>query len=126
MTAGVDTMARARTRTHPIFQLFCLVMPTYEYQCQKGHEFEVFQRMSEPPVEKCIHCGAAAERKLSAGGGLLFKGSGFYITDYRSDTYKKAAEADKGGSSTKSDASSTKSDAGSKKSDPGKSSSGSE
>lgn len=101
-------------------------MPTYEYQCQKGHEFEVFQRMSEPPVEKCIHCGAAAERKLSAGGGLLFKGSGFYITDYRSDTYKKAAEADKGGSSTKSDASSTKSDAGSKKSDPGKSSSGSE
>ena len=118
-------------------------MPTYEYQCQKGHEFEVFQRMSEPPVEKCIHCGAAAERKLSAGGGLLFKGSGFYITDYRSDTYKKAAEADKGGTkgdaSTKGDAgskgdASSKGDAGSKKpaesagkkSDPGKSSSGSE
>jgi putative FmdB family regulatory protein len=75
-------------------------MPTYEYRCQNGHDFEVFQRMSEPPVEKCIHCGAAAERKLSAGAGLLFKGSGFYITDYRSDNYKKAAEADKGGSST--------------------------
>src|SRR5688572_27051207 len=72
-------------------------MPTYEYRCQKGHEFEVFQRMSEPPVEKCIHCGARAERLLSAGAGLLFKGSGFYITDYRSDSYKKAAEADKGG-----------------------------
>ncbi len=92
-------------------------MPTYEYQCQKGHEFEVFQRMSEPPVEKCIHCGAPAERKLSAGGGLLFKGSGFYITDYRSDTYKKAAEAEKGGSSPKSDASSKKPDTG--KSKPG-------
>jgi putative FmdB family regulatory protein len=70
-------------------------MPTYEYRCEKGHEFEVFQRMSEPPVEKCITCGARAERLLSAGGGLLFKGSGFYITDNRSDKYKKAAEADK-------------------------------
>jgi putative FmdB family regulatory protein len=100
-------------------------MPTYEYQCQKGHEFEVFQRMSEPPVEKCIHCGAAAERKLSAGGGLLFKGSGFYITDYRSDTYKKAAEADKSGGSAKSDGS-KKSEPASKKPDTGKSSTGSE
>ena len=72
-------------------------MPTYEYKCEKGHEFEVFQRISEPPVEKCIHCGAKAERQLSAGAGLLFKGSGFYTTDYRSDTYKKAAEADSGG-----------------------------
>lgn len=78
-------------------------MPTYEYRCEKGHEFEVFQRMTEPPVEKCIHCGARAERLLSAGAGLLFKGSGFYITDYRSDKYKKAAEAEKGGSSTSSD-----------------------
>lgn len=58
--------------------------------------------MSEPPVETCIHCGAKAERLLSAGAGLLFKGSGFYITDYRSDTYKKAAESDKGGSAPKS------------------------
>jgi len=73
-------------------------MPTYEYRCEKGHEFEVFQRMSEPPVATCIHCGAKAERLMSAGVGLLFKGSGFYITDYRSDSYKKAAEADKGGS----------------------------
>ena len=92
-------------------------MPTYEYRCDKGHEFEVFQRMSEPAVEKCIHCGAAAERKLSAGGGLLFKGSGFYITDNRSDTYKKAAESEKGGSSTKSDAGGKKADTG--KSTPG-------
>ena len=89
--------------------IFWSVMPTYEYRCQKGHEFEVFQRMSEPPVEKCVHCGARAERLLSAGAGLLFKGSGFYITDYRSDSYKKAAEADTGGTKT--------GDKGSKKSD---------
>ena len=99
-------------------------MPTYEYRCQKGHEFEVFQRMSEPPVEKCLQCGAPAERKLSAGAGVLFKGSGFYITDYRSDSYKKAAEADKGGSSSNS--SNTAGDTGGKKSDTGKSGTGSE
>jgi|SRR5688500_19689382 putative FmdB family regulatory protein len=99
-------------------------MPTYEYRCQKGHEFEVFQRMSEPPVEKCVQCGAPAERKLSAGAGVLFKGSGFYITDYRSDSYKKAAEADKGGGTSTSSSSSGES--ASKKSDPGKSSTGSE
>jgi putative FmdB family regulatory protein len=74
-------------------------MPTYEYRCEKGHEFEVFQRMSEPPVAKCVQCGAAAERLMSAGSGLIFKGSGFYITDYaRSESYKKAAETDKGSS----------------------------
>ncbi|MBI4408712.1 MAG: zinc ribbon domain-containing protein [Gemmatimonadetes bacterium] len=72
-------------------------MPTYEYRCRNGHEFEQFQRMTDPPVAKCPACGADAERLLSAGAGLLFKGSGFYITDYRSDRYKKAAEAEKGG-----------------------------
>lgn len=69
-------------------------MPTYEYRCPKGHEFEEFQRMSDPPVAACPECGAEAERLLSGGAGLLFKGSGFYITDYRSDSYKKAAAAD--------------------------------
>lgn len=98
-------------------------MPTYEYRCQQGHDFEVFQRMSEPPVEKCIHCGAAAERKVSAGAGLLFKGSGFYITDYRSDSYKKAADADKGGSSSSGGDSKASQPA---KSDTSKKSSGSE
>lgn len=72
-------------------------MPTYEYRCPEcGNEFETFQRMSDEPVAACPACGAAAERRLSAGAGLLFKGSGFYITDYRSDSYKKAAESDKG------------------------------
>src|SRR5688572_30953800 len=69
-------------------------MPTYEYRCSNGHQFEQFQRMSEEPLKVCPQCGAPAERLLSAGAGLLFKGSGFYITDYRSDSYKKAAEAD--------------------------------
>lgn len=72
-------------------------MPTYEYRCPKGHEFEKFQRMSDPPVAACPECGADAERLLSGGAGLLFKGEGFYITDYRSEGYKKAAEKDKGG-----------------------------
>jgi putative FmdB family regulatory protein len=71
-------------------------MPTYEYRCSAGHEFEQFQRMSEEPLRVCKVCGAPAERMLSAGTGLLFKGSGFYITDYRSDSYKKAADADSG------------------------------
>ena len=87
-------------------------MPTYEYRCSKGHHFELFQRISEEPVKTCPECGAPAERQLSAGGGLIFKGSGFYITDYRSDTYKKAAQADSGSSSDSGDSG--------KKSDPGK------
>ena len=74
-------------------------MPTYEYRCTTcSHEFEKFQRMSEEPVAECPECGAKSERKLSAGAGLLFKGSGFYITDYRSDGYKQSAKAEKGDS----------------------------
>ena len=72
-------------------------MPTYEYRCPKGHAFEVFQRISDEPGAVCPECGENAERQLSAGAGLLFKGSGFYITDYRSDSYKKAAGGDKSG-----------------------------
>lgn len=87
-------------------------MPTYEYRCPKGHEFERFQRMSEPPLATCPECGAEAERLLSAGAGLIFKGSGFYITDYRSEGYKKAAEAEKGnGAGTKAETSDSKGDA---------------
>jgi putative FmdB family regulatory protein len=75
-------------------------MPTYEYRCPScGNEFEKFQRMSDEPVAECPSCGAGAERRLSGGAGLLFKGSGFYITDYRSDSYKKAASSEGGSSS---------------------------
>lgn len=96
-------------------------MPTYEYRCANGHRFELFQRMSEAPVDTCPECGAPAERLLSAGAGLLFKGSGFYITDYRSDSYKKAAESDKGGSTSESKKSDSSKSGGS--SDKGSSSS---
>jgi len=75
-------------------------MPTYEYRCpQCGSEFEKFQSMSEEPTAPCPECGTNAVRRLSGGAGFLFKGSGFYITDYRGEGYKKAAAADKGSSS---------------------------
>jgi putative FmdB family regulatory protein len=76
-------------------------MPTYEYVCSNQHAFEQFQKISDPPIEVCPQCGAPAERILSGGAGLLFKGSGFYITDYRSDKYRKAAESDQGGGAAK-------------------------
>jgi putative FmdB family regulatory protein len=76
-------------------------MPTYEYRCpQCGTDFEKFQKMSDPPVAPCPACGAEGERRISGGAGLVFKGSGFYITDYRGDGYKKAAQAEGGGSSS--------------------------
>jgi putative FmdB family regulatory protein len=59
-------------------------MPTYEYICTKcGHEFEAFQSINEPPVKSCPKCKGKVERKISGGAGLIFKGSGFYITDYK-------------------------------------------
>jgi putative FmdB family regulatory protein len=73
-------------------------MPTYEYRCPKGHHFEVFQRISEKPGAACPECGEAAQRQISAGAGFLFKGDGFYVTDYRSADYKKKASSE--GSST--------------------------
>ena len=60
-------------------------MPTYEYRCPDGHGFEKFQKMTEKPRAKCPVCGKAATRKISGGAGLVFKGSGFYITDYGKD-----------------------------------------
>jgi putative FmdB family regulatory protein len=77
-------------------------MPTYEYECPKGHRFEVFQRMTDKPVATCPKCKARARRQISGGAGFLFKGEGFYITDYRSEDYKKKASAESGGSSEKS------------------------
>ncbi|MDH3222646.1 MAG: zinc ribbon domain-containing protein [Gemmatimonadota bacterium] len=72
-------------------------MPTYEYRCPKcGHEFDKFQRMSDEPVAPCPECGEAAERLISRGAGLLFRGEGFYITENRSESYKKKAEKESG------------------------------
>ena len=78
-------------------------MPTYEYICEKcGHEFETVQSMSAKPLRNCPEDSCAqkkwgrgkVKKKISGGGGLLFKGSGFYITDYRSEKYKDAAKKD--------------------------------
>lgn len=75
-------------------------MPTYDYECRKGHRFELFQKMTDEPVAECPECGAEASRQISGGAGFLFKGEGFYITDYRSDEYRKKASADKGDSAS--------------------------
>ena len=95
-------------------------MPTYDYKCKKcEHVWDEFQSIKAPPTKKCPACGKnAAERQISAGAAILFKGSGFYLTDYRSDSYKKAAAADSSSSSTpaKSD-SSAKSESSSSKSE---------
>ncbi len=77
-------------------------MPTYEYRCRScSHYFEVFQKITEEPVKVCPKCGGEVERLISAGAGLLFKGSGFYITDHRSESYKKKAREEKGVSTPK-------------------------
>ncbi len=72
-------------------------MPTYEYACDHcGHQFEQFQSISARPLRKCPACGRnRLQRLIGAGAGVIFKGSGFYQTDYRSESYKKAAEAEK-------------------------------
>ena len=72
-------------------------MPTYEYICNKcQHEFEHFQSMKARPIRKCPKCGKlSVQRLIGAGAGIIFKGSGFYQTDYRSEGYKKAAESEK-------------------------------
>jgi putative FmdB family regulatory protein len=72
-------------------------MPTYDYECDAcDHRFDAFQTISEDPLKKCPKCGKKKLRRLfGAGAGVIFKGSGFYLTDYRSDSYKQAAAADK-------------------------------
>ncbi len=72
-------------------------MPTYDYRCGAcGHAFEAFQSMREGVKRKCPECGKnALERLIGVGAGVIFKGGGFYETDYRSDSYKKGAESEK-------------------------------
>jgi putative FmdB family regulatory protein len=77
-------------------------MPTYEYKCLAcEHAFERFHSITAAPVRKCPECGKnKVKRLLGTGAGLIFKGSGFYITDYRSETYKSAAKSDSPASSS--------------------------
>ena len=72
-------------------------MPTYEYVCEKcGETFDYFQSMKDPRLETCIldGCDGKVKRKLGTGAGIIFKGSGFYETDYRSESYKSGAKKD--------------------------------
>jgi putative FmdB family regulatory protein len=87
-------------------------MPTYEYHCDAcEHEFEEFQSMSEAALTKCPSCGKKKLRRLfGTGAAVLFKGSGFYQTDYRSESYKAAAKADQDGGKASSDGSADKKD----------------
>lgn len=76
-------------------------MPTYEYKCLDcGIQFDRFQSITEDPIQKCPECSGQTKRLIGAGAGLIFKGSGFYITDYRSEGYKEGAKKDKESSSS--------------------------
>ena len=80
-------------------------MPTYDYKCPKcGTEFQEFQKISAKPGAKCPKCGGKAERQISGGAGLVFKGSGFYLTDYGRGGQKPRSESSEssGGESSKS------------------------
>jgi putative FmdB family regulatory protein len=98
-------------------------VPTYEYECQKcGHRFEEFQSMKDAPLTQCPRpkCRGKVKRLIGAGAGFLFKGSGFYITDYRSSSYqdKKKGDAPKSESSGKSEPSGKSESSGKSKSAP--------
>jgi len=68
-------------------------MPTYDYKCRKCKKtFEQFQKMMDKPLSKCVYCGGRVERLIGAGSGLIFKGSGFYITDYKKSPKPKSKE----------------------------------
>lgn len=85
-------------------------MPTYDYECQTcGHHFEAKQSMKDPHLTDCPQeaCAGPVKRKIGAGAGFIFKGTGFYITDYRSDSYKAAAKKDSDSSSSSSSSTSS-------------------
>lgn len=87
-------------------------MPTYDYICEAcKNAWEEFQPITAKPTKKCPKCGKAkAKRQIGPGAGIIFKGSGFYQTDYRSDSYKKSADADSKSSSSSETKSESKSD----------------
>ena len=99
-------------------------MPTYEYLCQAcDHEFELFQQMSDPVKKKCPECSKLKlKRLIGTGSAVIFKGGGFYETDYRSESYKKGADAAKKAKEKKADSTKEKSaSSGNSKSSDGKS-----
>ncbi len=87
-------------------------MPTYEYECSKCKNiFEVFQSMKDEPIKKCPECGGKVKRLLGTGAGIIFKGSGFYQTDYRDSKYHSEASKEKAGNSGSAKDSTKSSDA---------------
>jgi putative FmdB family regulatory protein len=90
-------------------------MPTYDYVCQAcDHEFEEFQSITAKPLRNCPACKKPKlKRLIGTGAGIIFKGSGFYETDYRSNSYKQAAKAEKESSTSSSSSSESKGDSGS-------------
>ena len=96
-------------------------MPTYDYECSTcGHQFEARQSMKDPHLTDCpqSECAGPVKRKIGRGSGFIFKGNGFYITDYRSDSYKAAAKADSAAASSASSSSSSASTTSSSSSGP--------
>jgi len=95
-------------------------MPTYEYQCEAcEHNFDEFQSIKDKPLKKCPQCGKNKLRRIfGAGAAILFKGSGFYETDYRSESYKKSAKADQEAAKSSSSSSSSAGETGSAPSAP--------
>lgn len=74
-------------------------MPTYEYECEKcKYRFDRYQHINEEPLSDCPECGGHVKRLISGGGGIIFHGTGFYCTDYRSKEYKARAKEDSGSS----------------------------
>jgi putative FmdB family regulatory protein len=113
-----QTVMHGPSFRYPEFLTYFPTMPTYDYECSAcGHTLDVFQGINDPHVKKCPQCGKSKlQRQFGTGAAIVFKGSGFYQTDYRSDSYKKAAKAD----SQKSDGGSSESG----KSEGGKTASG--
>ena len=71
-------------------------MPTYDYECsQCGDRFELFQKMTDNPLQECPKCKGKIQRLVGTGAGVIYKGAGFYTTEYRSDSYKKGEKAEK-------------------------------
>ena len=93
-------------------------MPTYEYRCDAcGHELEAFQSITAKPLKKCPACGKnKLTRLIGTGAGIIFKGSGFYETDYRSEGYKKDAKAEKDAAKPKTESKTDKKAGDAKKS----------
>lgn len=79
-------------------------MPTYEYECKQcNHKFEQFQRMTAEPLKDCPECGGAVKRLIGSGAGIIFKGSGFYCTDYKNSNSAKTNSSGKTDISVKTD-----------------------